>query len=89
MQARRAIAALSTAGFCVVLLAGCGNHLTASSSCKDFNNASPQDQEAAVNKIAGQLHAGNAVTPLGRPNVSYICANSPSTTLGDAIRRTG
>jgi hypothetical protein len=89
MQVRRAIAGVSVAGMCVVLLAGCGGGLSASSSCKDFNNASLQDQDAAVSKIAGQLHAGNAVTPLGRPNVSYICANSPTTTLGDAIRRTG
>jgi hypothetical protein len=89
MQVRRVVVGLATAGFCSILLAGCGNHLTASSSCKDFNNASPQDQEAAVNKIAGQLQAGNAVTPLGRPNVSYLCANSPTMTLGEAIRRTG
>lgn len=89
MRVRRVIAGLSTAATCVVLLAGCGGGLSASSSCKDFNNASAQEQDAAVSKIAGQLHAGNAVTPLGRPNVSYICANSPTTTLGEVIRRTG
>lgn len=89
MRTRRVISGLAIAGACAVLLAGCGSGLTAKSSCSDFNNASSQDQDAAVSKIAGQLHAGNAVTPLGRPNVSYICANSPTTTLGDAIRHTG
>jgi len=89
MRVSRVIAGLSTAATCAVLLAGCSNGLSASSSCKDFNNASAQEQDSAVSKIAGELRAGNAVTPLGRPNVSYICANSPTTTLGDAIRRTG
>lgn len=70
---------------------GCaiGNQLDADSSCKDFLNASAQDQDEAVNKVAADMHAGNAVTPLGRPNISYICANNPDTTLGEAVKATG
>ena len=76
--------AVSAAG-----LAGCGQaSLSASSSCQDFLSASPTDQDAAVSKLAGELHAPDAVTPLGRPNVNYLCANEPNMTLGDAISKT-
>ena len=84
--------ALMTAGLLSIVAGGCsglGTSIGASTSCKDFLHASPQDQEAAVSKVAADMRAGNAVTPLGRPNVNYICANSPGKTLGDAVRATG
>lgn len=74
------------------LLAGltaCGSGLTADSSCKDFLNAPIEDQDEAVSSIAADVGAGNAVTPLGRPNIDYICANNPDETLGEAIEATG
>lgn len=77
------------AGLVIIAVSGCGNSLDASSSCKDFLNASRQDQDAAVNKVASDKRAGSAVTPLGRPNINYLCANSPDMTLGDAVSRTG
>lgn len=74
---------------CLLGLTGCGKQLTASSTCSDFLAASPQDQDAAVRKVAAQYHAGNALTPLGRPNIDYLCGNHPKMTLGTAIRDTG
>lgn len=71
------------------LVSGCGSSgLSANSSCQDFLNAGPQDQDAAVSRLAGDLHAPDAVTPLGRPNVNYLCANEPNMTLGEAISKT-
>jgi hypothetical protein len=80
------IAALVAAA---VPMAGCGKSLDANTSCASFLKASPKDQDAAVSKVAAQLHAGESLTPLGRPNISYICANEPDKTLGDAVRITG
>jgi hypothetical protein len=69
---------------------GCGlASMDASTSCGDFLHATLADQDAAVSKVASDLKAGNAVTPLGRPNISYLCANDPDMTLGDAVRHTG
>jgi hypothetical protein len=71
------------------LLAGCANSLSASSSCQDFLNASQSDQVQAIDSIAAQEHAPDATTPLGMPNVSYLCANDPGQTLGWAVQQTG
>jgi len=88
---RRLLAAVVAVLACVGLLAGCGKKagLTSSSSCKDFLNASPTDQVSAIDKIAAQEHAPNSTTPLGQPNIGYLCAGDPNMTLGEAIRRTG
>jgi hypothetical protein len=75
-------------GCLTVALAGCSGGLSASSSCKDFLNASQTDQVQAIDKIAGQENAPDATTPLGMPNVSYLCAGNPSQTLGWAVRQT-
>jgi hypothetical protein len=66
-------------------LIGCSHSLTAQSSCKDFLNASQSDQIQAIDKIAAQEDAPDATTPLGMPNISYLCAGSPNQTLGWAI----
>ena len=70
-------------------LAGCGSDLSADTSCQDFLNAPLDEQDQAVSSIAADVGAAEAVTPLGRPNVSYICANNPDETLGEAIEATG
>lgn len=66
-------------------LTGCSHSLTAQSSCKDFLNASQSDQIQAIDKIAAQVDAPDATTPLGMPNISYLCTGSPNQTLGWAI----
>ncbi|HET6505853.1 MAG TPA: hypothetical protein VFG42_03620 [Baekduia sp.] len=81
-----AIAGLAVAA---IPLAGCGTKLNADTSCESFLKAGQQQQDEGVSSVAADLHAGNAVTPLGRPNINYICANHPDMTLGDAVRATG
>lgn len=71
-------------------LAACGGQaLTASSPCQDYLSSPKQVQDSAVSRIAGEKHAGNAVTPLGRPNIDYLCANNTNMTLGQVIEATG
>ena len=74
----------------LVLTTACssGASLSADSTCRDFMEASPEDQTAAVNVIATDLGAASATTPLGRPNVNYLCAQAPTRTLGWAIDET-
>jgi hypothetical protein len=90
---RRSVRRLGVAATASLLslmgLVGCGKELTASSTCSDFLSTSPQDQDAAVRKVAARYHAGNALTPVGRPNIDYLCGNHPKMTLGTAIRDTG
>jgi hypothetical protein len=83
------LATILILGACSLVMAACGGGLTANSTCTDYLNASSQDQNAAVDSIAGQLHASNAVTPLGRPNIDYLCAQEPTATLGQVIQQTG
>jgi hypothetical protein len=81
---------LCAAAAATVALAGCAStSMSANTSCSDFLHATQAAQDVAVSSIASDLHAANAVTPLGRPNINYICASSPETTLGEAIRQTG
>ena len=87
-SARRAFALCLT--IAAPVLAACGGSgLSANSSCREFLNASPQDQDAAVSRLAGQLHAPEADTPLGRPNINAICSVEPNMTLGQAVSRQG
>jgi hypothetical protein len=84
----RLLFAAALAGCLSITLAGCSASLTAQSSCKDFLNASQSDQVTAIDKIAPQEDAPDATTPLGMPNVSYLCSGDPSQTLGWAIQQT-
>ncbi|HEY1617234.1 MAG TPA: hypothetical protein VGG25_06425 [Streptosporangiaceae bacterium] len=86
-SAVRLVPALTLAGL-LTCMAGCGNSLSAGSSCKDFMNASQSAQIQAIDQIAPKEDAPDATTPLGMPNVSYLCAGDPSQTLGWAIRQT-
>jgi hypothetical protein len=66
-----------------VLMSGRGGSgLSASSTCSQFMNASGQDQEAIVSKLAGQYQKPDYATPLGEPEVPYFCASNPNVTLG-------
>src|SRR5207237_10798217 len=85
---RRAAGALGALCVVSVLVIGCGgSELNAGSSCRDFMRASSQKHDAAVSRVATQLRAPWAVTPQGRIRVNYICAGSPDTKLGVAVRR--
>lgn len=86
VSARRLVPLTIVLTAAVWMVGGCGGpSLTAASSCRDFMNASAQDQDEAVNRIATDEHAPNATSPLGRPNIAYLCAGDPSMTLGSAI----
>jgi len=56
--------------------------LSASSTCKDFLNASASDQQQVVSQLAGQYNKPDFATPLGEPDVPYYCAGNPNATLG-------
>ena len=61
---------------------GCGDSgLTASSTCKDFVDASPEAQAEAISRLSGEFETPEYNTPLGSPEVGYYCAGSPETTL--------
>lgn len=63
--------------------------MNADTSCREFLQATPQDQNAAVARVADELGAKDALTPLGRPNIDYVCAGDQDRTLGEAVRLTG
>lgn len=71
-----------------VLALGCGGSgLTASSSCSDFMNASPEDQSEAISKLSSEFDTPETATPLGAPNVSYVCSQEPEETLSEYFER--
>jgi len=80
----RAIAALAVAvAGSALVLGACGeSSLSASSSCKDFMNASAIEQHEVVDRLASQYQKPDYSTPLGEPEVPYYCSANPSTTLG-------
>lgn len=61
---------------------GCGGGgLSASSTCKDFSEASPEEQYEAISSLSSKFNTPAYTTPLGEPEVGYYCASSPETTL--------
>lgn len=58
-------------------------------SCRDFLQADPTEQDKAVARVADKLGVQGVMTPLARPNVNYICGNEPDATLGSAVRDSG
>lgn len=85
---RRAVH-LAAAGLLMSIVASCGGALDANSTWRDFMAASSADRDEAVTQVALALHAPESVTPLGRPNIDYLCAGSPNQTLGWAVKITG
>lgn len=68
----------------------CGDEeLSAASSCRDYLDASQEEQYNAVTRIAGERRAVGAVSPLGRPYVSSQCVKDPHKTLGAAVEEAG
>lgn len=57
----------------------------ASMSCQSFMQMSQSSRDDAVTKVASQLKNPDVVTPLGRPNVEYLCAQMPAETLGHVV----
>lgn len=62
-------------------VAGWGSGLSASSSCKDFSEASPQEQAEAISSLSSKYNTPDYTSSLGEPEVGYSCASSPETTL--------
>jgi hypothetical protein len=71
-----------------IVAVGCGGSgLTASSTCADFMSASPEEQSAAISKLSSEFDTPETATPLGAPNVPYVCAQEPAETLGEYFER--
>jgi hypothetical protein len=69
-------------------LSACGlGGLSASSSCRDFMNASAIDQHEVTDQLAGHFGKPDFATPLGEPEVPYYCAANPSVTLGQFFQK--
>ena len=60
---------------------GCGGSLSASSTCKDFAEASGEDQHEVIPSLSSKFDTPDYTTPLGEPEVGYYCASNPETTL--------
>jgi protein-disulfide isomerase len=85
-------------GFVVFLCCGslaltaCGNDgggLSASSSCRDFAEAKPEEQAEAISKLATEFRTPELTTPLGEPAVAYACASEPDATLEAVFGQAG
>lgn len=71
-----------------IAVAGCGGGgLSASSSCKDFSEASPQEQTEVISSLSSKYNTPDYTSPLGEPEVGYYCASSPDTTLEEFFER--
>jgi hypothetical protein len=73
-----------------LLGAGCGGPtLDENTSCRDFLQADPVEQDKAVARVADKLGVKDVLSALIRPNINYICGNDPGSTLGSAVRDSG
>jgi hypothetical protein len=71
-----------------VMFLGCGGGgLSASSSCGDFLAASPEDQTQTISQLSSQFDTPELTTPLGEPNVAYVCSSSPEMSLEEVFQR--
>lgn len=72
-----------------IVFSGCGGGgLEASSSCEDFLASAPEDQAQTISKLSSQFDTPELTTPLGEPNVAYVCSSSPEMTLEEVFQRT-
>lgn len=71
------------------LITSCAQELNATTSCRDFLQASSDEQSAAVARVADELSVQDAVGPLGQANITYLCGNDGDMTLGQAVEATG
>ncbi len=76
---------------CVVMglvVTGCGGGgLSAGSTCKDFSEASAEEQHEAISSLSSKFGTPDYTTPLGEPEVGYYCASSPETTLEEFFQQ--
>lgn len=73
----------------LVALSACssaGALVSANTLCSDFMKLSANERDDAVNRLAVELNNPDVVTPVGRPNVEYMCAQTPSMTIGQVIQ---
>ncbi len=65
------------------VVAGCGSSsLSGSSSCNDFLDAPPDQQEQVLNQLAAQYHVPDyAGAVMGMEEIGYECAGDPNATL--------
>lgn len=76
------LAGVAVAGMLMVfVVAGCGGGLSAGSTCKDFSEASFEEQHDVIDSLSSKYDTPDYTSPLGEPEVGYYCAGSPDTTL--------
>jgi hypothetical protein len=65
-----------------LVVSGCGGGgLSAGSTCKDFSEASFEEQTQVISSLSSKYDTPDYTTPLGEPEVGFYCASSPDTTL--------
>jgi hypothetical protein len=89
MQVPIVSTSLAAAGVisCLALSACGGSGLSASSTCKEFMDASVTEQHEVTDQLASQYNKPAYSTPLGEPEVPYYCSASPTVTLGDFFQK--
>jgi hypothetical protein len=69
-------------------MAGCaGGELSADSSCRDFLQASSDEQGAAIARVSDELDT--SISFLSEPNISNNCSLDQDQALGEVIERFG
>ena len=76
------VTAVAAIGVGLLLLGGCGDSVSASTTCSDFLNLDEQTQQTAVETLAARTHGDAFKGPMGIDNVLYDCQESPNKTLG-------
>lgn len=86
MSNARITASLCVAALAFTVLGGCTSRtVTQDTPCSEFMKLSESQRNDAVIRIASELGNPDVTTPLGRPNVEYVCAQAPKMTLGRVI----
>lgn len=70
----------------MLVVGGCGNELSASSTCRDFSTASLEEQSETVSVLSSEFETPEYTTPLGEPEVSFYCAGNPNVTLEEFFK---
>ncbi|MGN6588306.1 MAG: hypothetical protein ACTHKT_12700 [Solirubrobacterales bacterium] len=68
-------------GVAALGISACGGGLSASSTCKDFSEASAEEQREVISSLSSKFGTPAYTTPLGEPEVSYYCAANSEVTL--------
>lgn len=72
-------------------LMGCAatEQIGADTSCREFLQADSEEQNSALARVADEKGAKNTLTPLGRPNINYLCSRDQDRTVGEVVESTG